>query len=1024
MCQLLEQTLNEITRRHETLRTRFVAVNGQPRSFVTPQVMLKLDIATVQDLPEQQRMAAAEKLLVEEVQRPFDLTRGPLIRPFLIQLDPQEHILLLTMHHIASDGWSTGVLQREIAALYPAFCEGQPSPLSELPLQYADFAAWQRNWLHGDVLQSHLTYWQAQLHNLPTLEMPTDHPRPPIQTVWGARQWFKLPIALTEAVEALSQKEKVTTFMLLLAAFQTLLHRYAGQEEIVIGSPIANRNHTEIEELIGFFANMLVLRTDFSHNPTFRELLQRVREVALAAYEHQDIPFEKLVEELQPERDLSRTPLFQIVFALQNAPMPPFKLPNLTLNSLPIDKGTAAYDLNVAMWRNEQTLHGRIEYNTDLFEDETITRFANHFQHLLQAVVANPNIPVANLAILSPAEEAQLAAWNSTQADYPHTYCLHHLFERQVEETPQATAVTSAGKTLTYAELNHHANQLAHYLQQLGVGPETLVGLCVERSPEMLVGLLGILKAGGAYLPLDPAFPMDRLTYMVEDVQLSIILTQQTLIDQEQVAFSNCQLIPLDTHQEIANYATDNPTSPVTPDHLAYTIYTSGSTGRPKGVQIVHRTVVNFLHDMRQQPGLTPADKLLSVTTLSFDIAVLELFLPITTGAEVVLVSRDVAADGLQLVQMLTDLQVTVMQATPATWRLLLAAGWQGNNNLKILCGGEALPLSLAKDLVTRGHSVWNLYGPTETTIWSARYQVQAGLTKVPIGQPIANTQIFLLDKQMQLVPIGVPGELYIAGDGVARGYYGRFALTAERFIPNPFSHAPGRRMYKTGDQGRYLPDGTIEFLGRNDHQVKVRGFRIELGEIEAALTQHPSVAQAILTTHQDASESSSLAAYIITADQDAPPTINDLRAHLGQGLPDYMIPSAFIFLDAYPLTPNGKIDRKALPTPGRDQLTNEQAFVAPSTPFEEILADVWEDVLQLNPIGIHDNFFNLGGHSLLATQVISRVRDRFEIDLLVRALFEAPTIAQLGLRVEQILLAEIDALDEDEASQLLESNH
>ncbi|MCB8978818.1 MAG: amino acid adenylation domain-containing protein [Ardenticatenaceae bacterium] len=1015
----LSQTLNEIVRRHETLRTVFALVDGHPRSFVTPQVKLELRTASVQHLPEDERLEAARQLLVQEVQRPFDLTRGPLIRPFLVQLSQQEHILQLTMHHIASDGWSTGVLHRELVALYPAFCAGQPAPLPDLPLQYADFAAWQRRWLTDDVLAGHLAYWQGQLANLSTLELPTDHPRPPVQTVSGARQLFKLPADLTQALEALSQQESVTLFMLLLATFQTLLHRYANQEDIVIGSPIANRNRTEIEGLIGFFANMLVLRTDFSNNPSFRELLQRVKEVALSAYEHQDLPFEKLVEELQPERDLSRTPMFQVVFALQNAPMPALKLPNLTLSSFPIDKGTAAYDINMAMWQTGGALHGRIEYNTDLFDADTVARFIRHFQQLLTVIVAAPDTPVAELPLLTLAEEAQLAAWNNTQADYPQDSAIHHLFEAQAAQTPGKTAVTFANQSFTYAELNQRANQMAHYLQHLGVGPETLVGLCVERSLEMFVGLLGILKAGGAYLPLDPAFPPERLAYMVEDAQLAFLVTQESLIADWQWTNQTCQLISLDGDEtSIATHASSNLPALASTNQLAYTIYTSGSTGRPKGVQIPHRAVVNFLNAMRQQPGLTQEDVLLSVTTLSFDIAVLELFLPLVVGAEVMLVSREVAADGAALMAALAEANATVMQATPTTWRLLLAAGWAGSPTLKILCGGEALPPALANELVDKGRSLWNLYGPTETTIWSACYQITGPVSKVPIGRPIANTQIYVLDTQRQPVPIGVIGEIYIAGDGLARGYYGRPELTSERFVADPWGNG---RMYKTGDQGRWLADGNIEFLGRNDHQVKVRGYRIELGEIEANLNRHPGVGQAVLTTHRDASESSALVAYIIPADKTAPPASDDLRAYLGESLPDYMIPHLFIFLETYPLTPNGKIDRKVLPAPEREQLSQTHHFVAPGTAFEEVLAEVWEEVLNLAPIGIHDNFFNLGGHSLLATQVVSRIRDRFEIALPVRHLFEAPTIAQLADRVEQILLAEIEALDDEEAGQLLE---
>lgn len=1022
----LKQALSEIIRRHETLRTAFASINGKPVSIVAPELSLELPLIDLQTWPTSERESEAQRLLILEGRRPFDLTHGPLIRAILLRLDKEEHILLLTMHHIVSDGWSTGVLLRELAALYPAFCAGKPSPLPELPIQYGDFAAWQREWLQGDMFETHLAYWKRQLNALPVLELPTDRPRPAIQTVKGASMLFELPQDLSRGIESLSKQEGVTLFMFLLAAFKILLYRYSHQDDIVIGSPIANRNRAEIEGLIGFFANMLVLRTKLSGNPSFRDILKRVREVALEAYEHQDFPFEKLVEELQPERDLSRTPLFQVVFALQNAPRHALQLPGLALGSLVIDKGTATYDLNMALWKTSDGLKGRIEYNTDLFDTTTITRMVNHFQHLLESIVVNPEVRIADVPILTQAEERQLMAWNNTTQDYPRTSRMHDLFEIQAEKTPAAAAAIFAGQEYTYEELNQRANQLAHYLQKLGVGPETLVGLCVERSLEMLVGLLGILKAGGAYLPLDPAFPAERLSFMLSDAQSPVLLTQKSLAGQLSAlttpSLRNPTILCLDSDwATISGMPQTPPPCLSTADNLAYTIYTSGSTGRPKGVQVLHQAVVNFLQTMSQQPGLTANDILLSVTTLSFDIAVLELFLPLSVGATVVLVSRAAAADGAQLLEKLLSSQITVMQATPATWRLLLASGWQGDKTLKILCGGEALPRTLAEQLLERGASVWNLYGPTETTIWSAVHQVEKEENKVSIGHPIANTQIYLLDKQMRPVPIGVPGELYIAGEGLARGYFGRTALTAERFIPDPFSLKPGKRMYKTGDQGRYFPDGTIQFLGRNDHQVKVRGFRIELGEIEAVLSRHPGVAETAIITYQDASESSSLAAYVVPV-AIQPPAVSDLRDHLRETLPDYMVPAAFVFLESLPLTPNGKIDRKALPAPGRDQFEGVLAFIAPSTDFEEILAEVWQELLRLEAIGIHDNFFNLGGHSLLATQVISRVRDRFEVDLPVRVLFEAPTIAELGARIEQILLAEIEALAENEAEYLLES--
>lgn len=1022
----LERTLNEIVRRHDTLRTTFASIDGKPVPYVVSTLTLPLPLVDLQPIPASKREAEAQRLMVQEVQRPFDLSRGPLVRALLLRLDEEEHILLLTMHHIVSDGWSTGIVLHELAALYAAFQAGQPSPLPELPIQYSDFAAWQREWLQGERLARHFSYWQEQLEGLPVLELPTDHPRPAVQTVKGSRLIFQLPLPLSQKLEALSKQEGVTLFMFLLAAFQTLLYRYANQEDIVVGSPIANRNRAEIEGLIGFFANMLVMRTDFSGNPTFRELLQRVREVALQAYEHQDLPFEKLVEELQPERDLSRTPLFQVVFVLQNAPRSNLELPGLTLSSVVVDKGTATYDLNLGMWQTKQGLGARIEYNIDLFEAETIRRMADEYQHLLEHVTINLDSHVADLPILTPREEAQLRVWNDTSRAYSRTSRLHDLFEKQAEKTPLAAAATCADQTVTYQELNQRANQLAHTLQKLGVGPETLVGLCVERSLDMLVGLLGILKAGGAYLPLDPAFPTDRLSFMIGDAQTPVLLTQQKLAANLAALTASSLTQPtilcLDSDWETSRAMPQTaPPCLSTADNVAYTIYTSGSTGRPKGVQVLHHAVVNFLETMRQQPGLTAQDTLLSVTTLSFDIAVLELFLPLIVGAKVVLVGRDAAADGPQLLDTLTRSQATVMQATPSTWRLLLAAGWPGDKTLKILCGGEALPPTLAQQLLEHSASLWNMYGPTETTIWSAVHQIGAAASKIPIGRPIANTQIHLLDKRLRPVPIGVPGEIYIAGAGLARGYLGRSGLTAERFVPDSFSAAAGQRMYKTGDQGRYLADGTIEFLGRNDHQVKVRGFRIELGEIETALNRYPGVAEATLITYQDASDSSSLAAYVVPAGEQ-PPTSNDLRDHLRATLPEYMVPTAFVFLERLPLTPNGKIDRKLLPTPGRDQLAGVTAFAPPSTPFEEIMAEIWQELLRLETIGIYDNFFTLGGHSLLATQVISRVRDRFEVDLPVRTLFEAPTIATLGARIEQTLLAEIEALDEAEAEKFLTS--
>jgi amino acid adenylation domain-containing protein len=914
-------------------------------------------------------------------------------------------VLLLVIHHITFDGWSARVFVEELAALYDAFVAGKPSPFPELPIQYADFAHWQRQWLQGEVLERQLSYWKEKLAgSLPSLDLPTDRPRPAVQTHCGARQSSVLSSFPLQALKALSRQEGVTLFMTLLAAFKVLLYRYTGQDDIAVGSPIAGRTHVETEGLIGFFVNTLVLRTDLSGNPTFRELLGRVREVALGAYAHQDLPFEKLVEALQPERDLSRTPLFQVMFNLENIPTKAVKTPSLSIDEFEFDSGVSQFDLALEVIEKDEGLSCLLNYSTDLFDAATIERMLGHYQTLLEGIVADPEERIGVLPLLTEAERHQLLVeWNDTQADYPKDSCIHQLFEAQVERTPDAVALAFKDQQLTYHELNTRANQLAHYLRKRGVEPGVLVSICVERSLEMVVGILGILKAGGAYVPLDPAYPQERLAFMLEDAQVSVLLTQRRLL--EKLSEHRARVVCLDTSWEaIAGESEENPASEVTTNNLAYMIYTSGSTGKPKGVQIQHRAVVNFLNSMHEQLALTNQDVLLSVTTLSFDIAVLELFLPLSVGACITLVSRQVAADGVQLLARLTSSGATVMQATPVTWRLLLEARWQGSQPLKILCGGEALPRELAHQLLRWGVPLWNLYGPTETTVWATAYKVEPEGSSVPIGRPIANTQIYLLDAHLQPVPIGVPGELHIGGIGLARGYLNRPEMTAEKFIPNPFSDEPGTRLYKTGDLARYLPDGNIEFLGRIDHQVKVRGFRIELGEIETVLGRHPTVRETVVMARKDVLGDNRLVAYVVPNQKPAP-TTNELRSFLKRKLPQYMVPSTFMFLDALPLTPNGKVDRRALPAPDRVRPELERAFVAPRTPIEEMLAGIWAEVLGLEEVGIHDNFFELGGHSLVATQVMYRVRAASRVELSLRSLFERPTVAGLAEYVDRIPL-------------------
>jgi amino acid adenylation domain-containing protein len=1009
----LEQSLNEIIRRHEVLRTTFTSVDEQQVQVINSHCSIKIPIINLEDLSTEAREVEVEKLLKQQAQQSFDLSTAPLLNILLLQLAAQEYVLIFTIHHIIADGWSAGLIVRELAALYESFCTNKPSPLSELSIQYGDFAVWQRQWLQGEILQQQMNYWKQQLSgSLPILELPTDRPRTAIQTFAGRKQFFTISLTLTTALKTLSQQEGVTLFMTLLAAFKTLLYRYTGQEDILVGSPIANRNRREIEELIGCFVNTIVLRTNLAGNLSFRELLKRVREVTLGAYSHQDLPFEQLVEELQPERNLSHTPLFQVMFALQNAPIAELKLPGLSINVEEVDTETSRFDLTLFLTETNQGLMGVFEYNTDLFDADTITRIQRHFQILLEGIIAHPEQDLSNLPILTKPELQQLLiAQNDTQTDYP-SVCIHQLFEAQVEQTPDAVAVVFENQQLTYRELNQRANQLAYYLQKLGVGAEVLVGICVERSLEMVIALLGIIKAGGAYVPLDPAYPQERLAGMLADSQLSVLLTQKSLLTN--LPSHDAQVVCLDVQWEkISQQNTGNPINKVTPENLAYLIYTSGSTGKPKGVQITHGAVVNFLMAMRQTPGLTQQDILLSVTTLSFDIAALEIYLPLIVGAQTIIVSRQAASDGMQLAKQLNSSVATVMQATPATWRMLLAAGWSGNQQLKILCGGEALDYTLAPQLQQRGKEVWNLYGPTETTIWSAASHVQDTIaiaeggaflrdaTRTPIAHPIANTQFYILDAYNQLVPIGVAGELHIGGAGLARGYLHQPELTAQKFISNPFHPDSSSRLYKTGDLVRYRADGTIEFLGRIDNQVKLRGFRIELGEIESVLNQHPSVQVSVVVVREDEPGNQRLIAYIVPQPAQTL-VIAEICQFLAEKVPNYMLPSAFVNLDKFPLTPNGKIDRRALPAPETTRTNLEAVYVAPRNTIEEAIAQIWQQVLGVEQIGINDNFFELGGHSLLATQVISRLRKTLGVDLPLRGLFTSPTVAELATNIPQ----------------------
>ncbi|MBR8839675.1 MAG: amino acid adenylation domain-containing protein [Stigonema ocellatum SAG 48.90 = DSM 106950] len=892
----LEQTFNEIVRRHEALRTNFVIKEGQPIQVIAPTLKVSLPVIDLQELPQAEREIEAQRLATQEAQRPFNLSTDSLLRVTVVRLDDAEHILLLNMHHIVSDGWSIGVLIGEIAALYTAFTNNEPSPLPELAVQYADFAHWQRESLQGvgdldlgcrnPVSQRSFTpqswcdrllgYWQQQLEGISMLNLPTDRQRPAVQSYRGARKFLQFPKNLSEALLTLGQQEGVTVFMTLLAAFQILLYRYTHQEDIVVGSPIANRNRSELEGLIGFFVNSLVLRTDLSGNPTFRELLSRVKEVALSAYAHQDLPFEKLVEELHPERNLNQNPLFQVVFALQNAPMSELELPGLTLTPLQFDMETTRFDLEFHLWEQEpqkglwvdssEGISGFVIYSTDLFDDTTITRMLGHFQTLLEGIVANPEQRLANLPLLTEPEQHELLVeWNNTQADYSQDKCIHELFENIADQNPDAIALVIGEQQLSYKELNIRSSQLAHYLQKLGVGAEVLVGLCVERSFEMVIGMLGILKAGGAYLPLDPTYPPERLNFMLEDAQVPVLLTQQRWI--EALVRQNSQVISLDQDWEIiAQEIEDNPTSNVTANHLVYVIYTSGSTGKPKGVKIEHRGLLNLVFWHQKAFAISPIDRATQIAGTAFDACSWEIWPYLSAGASVYFPDDEIRLSPEHLRDWLVSKAITISFLPTPMVEKILSLNFPNNAALRILLtGGDKL---YKYPLTSHGFQVVNNYGPTENTVVTTSGHVPvknetAGANVVPaIGRPIANTQVYILDKHLQPVPIGVPGELYIAGHGLARGYLNRPELTKTQFLEEETEFLPKVRLYKTGDLVRYREDGNIEFLGRLDDQVKVRGYRIELEEVEAVLSQHPAVLQAVVITRDDAGEKH-LVAYV-----------------------------------------------------------------------------------------------------------------------------------------------------------------
>jgi amino acid adenylation domain-containing protein/thioester reductase-like protein len=1011
----LENSINEIVRRHENLRTTFTVVDGEAVQVINAPTTLKLAVIDLQIVPETERETEALNLANLEAQKPFDLEKDSLLRVNLLCLDKTDHVILFTMHHIVSDGWSTGILIRELTTLYTAFDRNQKCNLPELPIQYVDFAVWQRQYLQGQVLQTQLNYWKEKLSgNLPVLELPADRPRPAIQTNNGATQSFTLSPSLTAALKNLSQQEGVTLFMTLLAAFKVLLHRYIQQDDILVGTPIANRNRSETEGLIGFFINTLVLRSNLAGKPTFKQLLAQVREVTLGAYAHQDLPFEKLVEELQPERDLSHSSLFQVMFILQNAPTEVLHLPDLILNPLQAEHKTANFDLTLSMVDTDTGLKGSIEYNTDLFDADRITRMLGHFQTLLTGIVDAPQLNISHLPLLTISEQKKLQVWNqTTKKDVSIDLCIHELFVAQVERTPDNIAIIFEHETITYKQLNERANQLTDYLRSLGVKPEVLVGLCFKRSIDMIVGILGILKAGGAYIPLDPDYPQERLSMMLNDAQVSVLLTQKQLIPQLPTHTARVLCFD-DTNWQTSSESIINVANITQPSNLAYVIYTSGSTGKPKGVAIEHRSLVNFVQAAVAEYEIAPQDRILQFASLSFDAACEEIFPTLVQGATLVLRTDEMIATIPKFLEQCNQNSISVLDLPTAFWHLLMAElstselTLPASVRLVIIGGEKVLPdkVNTWRQRVT-GVRLVNSYGPTETTVVATVCELaeteELVNNELTIGRPISNVQTYILDAHLQPVPIGIPGELYIGGAGLARGYLHQFQSTAAKFIAHPDSRKSSDRLYKTGDLVRYRQDGQIEFLGRIDNQVKLRGFRIELGEIEALLGNHPDIKESVVVVREYQPGQQQLVAYIVPkAVNYAGVKSHDIKQFLQNNLPSYMIPSVFMILESLPLTPNGKIDHKALPQPEHQETRKD--FVSPHTATQITLAQIFSQVLNVQQVGINDNFFELGGNSLLTTKLILKINTVFGVDLPLRILFASPNVASLATSLDQIL--------------------
>ncbi|HVW11326.1 MAG TPA: amino acid adenylation domain-containing protein [Bryobacteraceae bacterium] len=992
----LETAFTEVMRRHEVLRARFVNSRGVPEQSIAPPAPVSLSMADLSRIPHEMREREALAIAGASFARPFDLSCGQLLRASLLRLAADEHILAVAAHHIAFDGWSLGLFCQDLAAAYRAAASGAaPVTLPPLPIQYADFAAWEEEWLEGSEADRQARFWSSKLAGAAEpLQLPIDRPRPVRQTFNGGEVVREIPCSTVVSLTKAARQENVTLYMALYAAFRLLLGRYTGQSDILISTPVAGRSQSSVEELIGCFINTVTLRTPVDESLSFSRWVGEVRTEILEALANHDLPFDYVIEKLRPERDASRPTLVQTYFALQNSVRSELYLPGIIATYIPLEAKTSRFDLSLDVFPVGGRLRCVFTWNTDLFLRETVERLAEHYLQLITGIAARPTTALAKIDMLAADERSQIVAkWNETALPVAREACVHDLFTAQAGKTPDAIAAEFSASRLTYRELDEQSSALARHLRGLGVAAESLVGICLDRSLEMLVAVLGVLKAGGAYVPLDPAFPDERLSWMLEDSGTRILISRPV-----HAARFPKYAGKVVTMEEGTAFAADGDPAvcaAVTPENLAYVLYTSGSTGRPKGIMVEHRSLVNFLESMRREPGMTRDDILLAVTTLSFDIAALELFLPLVSGAKVVIADRMAAADGRELSRLISQRRITVMQATPATWRLLLESGWTGSSRLRALCGGEALPRELAEALLPRTAVLWNMYGPTETTVWSLMTRVEPGTGPIPIGRPIANTTVYILDAQGRPVPPGVTGRLHIGGAGLARGYRNLPDKTAQAWFFNPLPERSGERIYHTGDLARYRSDGLVEFLGRADGQVKIRGYRIETAEIESVLRRHEAVRDAVVVVRGNAETDKQLVAWIIPVTNEVQP-LAEIRKYAGIHLPGYMMPATIHLVDEYPLTQNGKVNRRAL-AESAGPVAPSAPDTVPPTLLESVLLRIFEELFEFTPIGVNDNFFDLGGHSLLAARLVARIEKETGHNIPVGTLFESPTVRDLA---------------------------